>query len=196
MSLVIETAPSAIVTTPEAKKHLRIFHSDDDDYIAALVSAATYHIDGPDGILGRCVGEQTWVWTLDGFPSGTCGINIPMPPTISVDDIEYDNALNVATAYTGFRVLRVGATTGAFVLPAINGEYPDTNGEPGSVRVTFTAGFDPVPSTIKHAILLLVSHWYEHREAAVDTGAKFGLLDLPFGVRALLVQHIFRHPTH
>ena len=193
MSLVLDTAPAVIVTKAEAKKHLRIFHDDEDEYIESLVSAATYHIDGPDGVIGRCLGEQVWVWTIDGIPS--CPLHIPMPPTISVDAIVYDNVSNVETPYTGFRVLHLDATTGAYILPAIDGVHPTTNGEPGCVRIEFTAGFDPLPASIKHAVLLLVSHWYEHREAAVDTGAKFGLLELPFGVRALLAQHVFRHPT-
>lgn len=195
MSLVLDTAPAAVVTKAEAKRHLRIFHDTDDDYIEGLVSAATYHLDGPDGALGRCLGSQKWIWTIDGFPSGNCPLSIPMPPTVSVDAVAYDNTVNVEAAYTGFRVLHPGATTGTYLLPAIDGEYPDTNGEPGCVRVTLTAGYDPLPTTIKHAILLLVSHWFEHREAAVDSGAKFGLLELPFGVRTLLSYHVFRHHT-
>lgn len=195
MSLVLETPPSAIITAAEAKSHLRIRHDRDDTYINSLIAAATYHVDGPDGALGRCLGEQTWVWTIDGFPCDNGRLRIPMPPTISIDEIVYDNTSNVETAYTGFRALHAASTSGAYVLPAIDGEYPETNGEPGCVRVTFTAGFDPLPADIKHAILLLVSHWNEHREAAVDTGAKFGLLDLPFGVQALLAKHVFRHPT-
>lgn len=194
MSLVIETAPSAILSTADVKKHLRILHDDEDGYIDSLIAAATYHLDGPDGVLGRCIGEQTWVWTIDRFPCGR--MHIPMPPTVSVGAIEYDNPANIAAPYTGFRTLHAGAETGAFVLPAIDGEYPETNGEAGCVRVTFTAGYSgSVPATILWAARLLISHWYEHREAAVDTGAKFGLLELPFGVRALLAQHVFRHPT-
>ena len=193
MSLVLQTPPDAIVTTAEAKKHLRILHDDDDAYIASLVSAATYHADGPDGILGRCLGQQSWLLTLDEFPCGP--LHIPLPPTETVDSIKYDNAANVETTYAGFRTLHLSATTGSYVLPAIGEDYPLTNGEPGCVRVEFTAGYETVPDSIKHGILLLVSHWFEHREAAVDTGAKFGLLELPFGVRALFAQHVFRHPT-
>ena len=193
MSLVLTAPPAVIVTTAEAKTHLRIFHDDEDDYIDSLVSAATHHIDGPDGAIGRCLGSQTWVWTIDGFQS--CGLHVPMPPTISIGSVKYDNTLNVETTYTGFRTLHLAATTGTTILPAIDGTFPDTNGEPGCVRVTFTAGFETLPATIKQAILLLVSHWYEHREAAVDTGAKFGLLELPFGVQRLLAYHVFRHPT-
>ena len=195
MSLVLDTPPSAIISAAEARRHLRILHTRDDTYIDSLIAAATYHVDGPDGALGRCLGEQTWVWTIDGFPAANGCLHIPMPPTVSVDSIVYDNTSNAETAYTGFRELHAGSTTGAYVLPAIDGEYPETNGEPGCVRVTFTAGFETLPATIRHAILLLVSHWNEHREAAVDTGAKFGLLDLPFGVQRLLSPHVFRHPT-
>lgn len=44
---------------------------------------------------------------------------------------------------------------------------------------------DPVPATIRQAILMLAAHWYENREAALP-GAPFAV---PFGVHDLLQSH-------
>lgn len=192
MSLVVTVPPAAFISAAEAKAALRIYHDDDDAFIDTLIAAATYHLDGDDGVLGRALASQTLVLTLDGFPCDR--LHIPVSPTISVTSITYDNAAGVSTPLVGFRTMHAAAQTGTYLLPALNGAWPDTNGEPGAVRVTFVAGHSTVPPTIRHAILLLVGHWYEHREAALDTGAKFGLLELPLGVQRLLAQHVFRHP--
>lgn len=196
MHLRLLTPPDPIVTVDEAKAHLRIFHADEDAYIESLVAAATENIDGAEGILGRALNSQQWEMTIDRFPCNDAhgrvvALNIPLPPLITIDKIEYDDTLAVTQELTSGNYRKVGAasTGGAYVLPLTNTSWPSTLCEPGSVRVTFTAGYAAVPSTIKHAIKLIVSHLYEHREENVDTGAKFGLLELPFGARSLLEPH-------
>lgn len=210
MHLRLLTAPDAIVTTAEAKAHLRIYHDDEDAYIDGLVAAATANIDGAEGWLGRAIGPQQWEMTVDRFPCndpfafarvrhrgfqshGVVALNIPLPPLISIEEIEYDDPDGVATELTSgnYRLLGTASTGGAYVLPLANTEWPATQCEPGSVRVSFTAGYAVVPPSIKHAILLIVSHLFEHREENQDTGAKFGLLELPFGAKSLLTPHRF-----
>lgn len=51
---------TAIVSLPEVKAHLRVDHAHEDALIQAYLDAATSWIDGFDGVLGRCVLEQTW----------------------------------------------------------------------------------------------------------------------------------------
>lgn len=51
---------AAIVSLPEVKAHLRVDHAHEDTLIQAYLDAATSWIDGFDGVLGRCVLEQTW----------------------------------------------------------------------------------------------------------------------------------------
>lgn len=198
MHLRLLTAPATpILTTAEAKSHLRIYHTDEDAYIDALVAAATANIDGAEGWLGRCIVSQKWELTIDRFPRndhcGVVALNLPLPPLISIEEIEYDNEDGVATELTSanYRKFGVASTGGAYVLPLANTEWPSTHDEPASVRISFTAGYATVPASIKHAIKLLVSHFNEHREENIDTGAKFGLIPLPFGVTALLTLYRF-----
>lgn len=51
-----------------------------------------------------------------------------------------------------------------------------------AVEIDYVAGFSLVPPQLEQAILLLVSHWYKHREA-VNVGNIIN--DVPFGVEAL-----------
>jgi hypothetical protein len=117
-------------------------------------------------------------------------IKIPLPPLRSIDSIIYDAPDGSEGEFTGFRTFGVGDKQGGFILPPIGTWWPYTIREPRAVRIQFTAGFDATPPGVKHAILLMISHWYEHREAVV------GILDrsitpaeLPLAVDALLRPH-------
>ena len=52
-----------------------------------------------------------------------------------------------------------------------------------------------VPEDIKQAMLLILAHWYQNREAIYDPLAKFEPQkeNIPYGVRALLMP--YRHFT-
>ena len=201
MHLRLITAPTdTILTTAEAKAHLRIYHSDEDGYIDAIVAGVTANIDGAEGWMGRCWESQQWELTIDRFPKnneyGLVAIDVPLPPLISVDEILYDDGDGVEQelAVASVRVIGEGSTGGAYILPIVDAEWPETQDEPASVRIKFTAGYaNGTPESVKWAVRLMVSHFFEHREAAVDTGAKFGLLELPFGVVTLLMPHRYWH---
>lgn len=192
------TAPTdELVTLAEARKHLRFYDADDtseDTYITSLIAAVVDNLDGPDGLVGRCLLEQQLRLTLDQFPcldgyGYARRVKIPLPPLVSVDSVKYTDSNGDEQTYADFRTFGVGAKFGGYIMPPLNSDWPVTAVDPGAVRITFTAGYNesvPLPASVKQAALLLISHWFEHREAALDTGAKFGLLELPLGVDRLL----------
>lgn len=45
----------------------------------------------------------------------------------------------------------------------------------------------PLPSPIKHAILLLIGHYYENREATIDK--RYEVVELPMAVASLLAPY-------
>ncbi|MBO9194333.1 phage gp6-like head-tail connector protein [Rhizobium sp. 16-449-1b] len=184
MSLRLVTPASAtIVSLTEAKAHLRVFHEDDDDYIGGLIAAAQDWLAGEKNWLGRSVVEQGWELTLDHFP--VARVDLPKPPLKSVDGVLYTPANGVEVTLSGFRVIDAEVADGGYILPAIGAGWPVTNGEPASVRIAFKAGFETVPTSVKQAALLMIGHWYEHREAASDTK----ITDLPMAVDALLYPY-------
>ncbi|KEA07485.1 head-tail connector protein [Rhizobium rhizogenes] len=188
MSLRLVTPSDiAIVSRDEAKAHLRIFHDDDDTYIDGLVATASDWLAGENNWLGRGVIKQQWELTLDCFPCGRGRVNLPKPPLFSIEGVFYTPSVGAETEITSFRELDVGVSNGGYVLPAVNAVWPVTSGEPGSVRIAFTAGYETVPPSVKHAALLMVGHWFENREA-VTTDQK-GLANLPLAVDTLLFPY-------
>lgn len=189
--LKLVTPPTApVVSLAEAKAHLRVFHTDDDAYIEALEEAATGLIDGADGWLGRAIGEQVWQYNIDHFPcpdyyARAGRLHIPLAPLISVDTVEYTKSDGTTAAITDFRTFGLGSTQPSYILPAVDASWPSTRCEPEAVRITFTAGYESVPPGIKHAILLMIGHWYEHREDVGDGS----LVEVPLASKALLMPH-------
>lgn len=156
----------------DACKHLRIEHSDDDDYVQGLVEAATAHIEGPSGI-GLALHDQTWQLRIDGLPR--C-FRIALGPIKEIISITVDGLTLDPTLYRLF-----GEEVRGSYMPRI---HADT-------LVTFTAGFgdDLVPADLIHAAKLLVGHFYANREAAVAGGKAMEVLAIPMGVEAILSRY-------
>jgi len=179
-----------VVSLAEAKSHLRVLHDDDNDYIDALVAVGTGLVDGVDGWLGRAIVEQTWEASFDRFPcSDTDGhagkLFIPLAPLISIETVKYDGSDGIERDVESYRAYGVGSTQPGYILPAVATSWPISIREPETIRVTFKAGYNDVPAGIKHAILLMIGHWYENREDASDVD----LNDIPLGSKALLMPH-------
>lgn len=189
--LKLVTPPTTpVVSLAEAKNHLRVFHSDDDAYIDALVSAAVGLIDGADGWLGRAISAQTWEYSVDRFPCsdayGHAGrIHIPLAPLTSITSVKYTGSNGVEADVAGYRAFGIGSTQPGYLLPAVASSWPSTICEPESVRIIFVAGYEDVPQGIKHAILLMVGSWFENREDIGDGK----MVELPLASKALLMPH-------
>ena len=165
MGYRLVTAPATLpVTLAEAKAQCRVDHSDEDALLNRLIGAATAYLDGRTGILGRCLITQTWELVLDGFPADA--IEIPLGPVQSVVSVTYvDTAGGTQTVAASDYYVDTSSLS-AWVAPEIT--WPQTLQAPNVMRVQFVAGYGAapanVPEPIRHAILLLVGHWYQHRE--------------------------------
>lgn len=173
---------SAPVSREEAKAHLRIDHSDDDTLITALVAAATDHLDGWTGILGRAIITQTWRQDFDGFG---CKLRLPLHPVASVSSVAYFDAENVSRTLSPDYYELLSDGSGAYVALKADQSWPATKSRAGAVSVTYVAGEELAPAAIKAAILLMVGHLFENREAVADGG--FG--ELPLAVSALTAPY-------
>lgn len=183
------TAPAATpVPLAVAKAHLRVDHDDDDELIESLIATATELLDGWNGILGRALVTQTWRADIERFP--LCRyLKLPLPPIQSVTSIKYFDTANAEQTFAG---AGYSLLNGAVVLA--NGvSFPAAYDRGDAVRITFVAGWPMTegdepqwtgPAPIRHAILLLIGHWYGLREAVSVSQVKPEAI--PLGVDALL----------
>jgi uncharacterized phiE125 gp8 family phage protein len=154
-------APAATpVSLTEAKAHLAVTHTSDDTLIQLYLDAAVAHLDGAEGVLGRCLVTQTWDYAFDRF-DGT--ITVPLPTLQTVTSVTYvDTAGDTQTVNASDYTV-----AGQRIVPGDAG-WPDTDDVPHAVTVRFVAGYGlavAVPAAIKAAILLYVGDMYANREA-------------------------------
>jgi uncharacterized phiE125 gp8 family phage protein len=202
-----ETSSPAVepVSLARAKLHLRVDFDDDDSLIASYIAAARQY---SERVMQRSIYERTMLLTLDYFPLASECVNgadqlayvssyirslsiiVPKPGLVSVESITYlDNTNAPVTLPPSSYVIDTVSEPGR-IMPAPGTFWPYQNQYlPGQVRVTYTSGtygdgveVDTCPATIKMAILLLVGHWYAHREAVTDKS----MTNLPLAVDSLL----------
>ncbi|MEC9346065.1 MAG: hypothetical protein VYB54_07545 [Pseudomonadota bacterium] len=190
--LSLSGAPSAVVSTADLKAFLRVDTSDDDDLIAAIGAAATAHLDGRNGVLGRALGTQTWVWSLDRFPGHVTGniyadLRVPLPPLQSVTSISYvDPDGDSQTLSTDVYDVDTKSVPGVIFLK-YGQSWPSIREQRNAVTVTFVAGYSTVPGPLVQAIKNLSALLYDQRSPVV-TGTI--ATELPLGLRALIAPYM------
>jgi uncharacterized phiE125 gp8 family phage protein len=187
-SLTRQTAPAVEpVTLAEAKAHLRVDTSTDDTYISTLITAAREWVEE---YLDRALVHQQYVMRLDSFPYE---FELPRPPmaasgtttTVSVTYTLGDDSTATLSA-TQYRVDR--NSTPGVVRQLRAGTWPGNLDDQNAVTVTWWAGYGAsgtsVPAAIRHAILMLVGHWYDGARSGVVVGSISK--EIEFGVKSLL----------
>lgn len=179
----LTTRPTELpITLEEAKTHCRVTSTDDDDYLTALIEPVTTWVES---YTNRALIYQTWTRYLDAFPRV---INLHRWPVVSVTSIKYiDTDGNQQTLSAS--VYRVDVHAGR-VTEAYDQQWPDTRLLTNAVEVAYQAGYASsaqqlakIPAPLRHAMLLIVAHYYNNREATVP---QISFEELPLGARALL----------
>ncbi|WP_311267456.1 head-tail connector protein [Sphingobium sp. WCS2017Hpa-17] len=175
MRVTVIIPPAPIVTWEEADQQLHLDAGEEQrPHIERLIKAATQHIDGPDGWLGRALGPQT----LEARMCGFCDIiRLPYRPVIDIVSVHYLDGqgqpqLVAADSYELFGHDLGSAWGKSWPTPGAYRGYAET------VRIQYRAGYpaDPeaeplepdVPEPIKQAILLMVGDMYRFTETASD----------------------------
>ena len=187
-SLVRATPPAVEpVTLAEAKAHLRVDISTDDALITSIIKAAR---EWCEEYLDRSLVHTQWTMRMDSFPHEFV---LPRPPmatsgTVTATAITYTletqavETLDPAT----YRVDRHDTPGRIRVVYA--GTWPAHLFDENSVTVTWYGGYGAdgtsVPAAIRSAMLMVISHLYEHRTAVAPSGS-----EVPLGVKALLDAH-------
>lgn len=171
MTLIRDGDPvSELVTLDLAKAHLRVDGDDEDSLITNLIAAAIAHLDGPRGVLGRCVQPQRWrLMLLDGWSNE---LRLPLPHAEEITADQMDGDLQVMEVPIMVRSCGLWS----LVRPV------STTADP--VRIRFTAGVpEDILPALRQAALLIIGNWYLNREEVV-TGV--GATALPLSAQRIL----------
>ena len=180
------TAPTIEpVTLQEVKDHLRVDGTDDDALISALITAAREHVDGRDGWLGRALCTQTWDCHYDVFPDDGL-LYLPVAPVQSVTSVKYVDPDGAQQTFSSANyALGADLDWSPRVILGWDKSWPSIRAVPEAVTVRVVAGYASVPRPICQALLLLIGHWHEHREAVMEGTFR----EVPTTVSALLTPY-------
>ncbi|MCB1457231.1 MAG: phage head-tail connector protein [Nitratireductor sp.] len=165
---LVEPPLAAPVSLADVKSHLRFDRADEDDYLAALVLAATTHVER------RCdiaLMTQTWRLFLDDWPCGSI-VSLPLRPVREIAEVRvYDGEGNAVVPPSASMVLDpVSDPARLHVIDKLQPLKP-VNG----IEIDLVAGFgdtaNDVPDTLRRAILVLAAFWFEVRGSATDASA-------------------------
>lgn len=155
------------ITLARAKLHLRVDHSDEDDLITELITAA--RMDCEDRIQ-RTLVTTGWTWPLDAFPP--CGgvLTVPMPPLVSLTSVQYVDADGAAQPLA-LEDLHIDVLGQPGRIAPASGSWPATASRINAVTVVYTAGYgeaSAVPAPLKSWMLLAIGDMYANRERSSD----------------------------
>lgn len=192
MTLAIVTpAASDPVTLAEAKTHCRVDFTTDDTYITGLITAATNWVENrtgrqlvtatlrqswdntglqfrPDDVaLGRVLTSQ-WMQRGDGSYRRS-EVWLAREPVSAVSWVKYYDADDVQQTVSSSDYWTDFDSTPPRITPKT--VWPTIHWlRPNAFQVQFIAGYgsaSSVPALLKHAIKVMVAHWYEIREPIV-----------------------------
>lgn len=180
MTLVQLTSPEVEpVSLAEFKAHARIDGTDEDTLLAAMLLAARAHVET---LSGKLFITQGWRMIADTLPADG-RIALLLRPVRSIDAVTvYDGNGEPDMLEPEDWLADLGGRwprlmfrrPAAMRLRAMNG-----------IEIDLTAGYGPsgldVPAVLRHAIVMLATHWYAHRATGFDftsAGEPDGLFDL------------------
>jgi uncharacterized phiE125 gp8 family phage protein len=198
-----QDATGLLVSVAEAMTHCRVVPQpggpfDETTWFTRRLWAAQSTIEGPRGG-GIALLTQQWRLSLTRWPEYY--FYLPLTPTKSVDEITYlPFGSNMGDAYLTLDPSMYTYDLDADpvrVQRAFGVVWPIVAIVPGAIKCTFTCGFadavDDMPMNtlgdMQEAILLLVGHWYSHREGVVGVDNRDSSGPLPLGVDYILDRY-------
>lgn len=164
-------------------------YSAEDTLISALITAARNYCEGR---LERALITQTWYLWLDNWPNEDY-IELLKPPLSSVTSVTYYDTDDTVATFASANYFVDSVSEPGRICLNYGKSWPSTTLRPyNGVCVEFVCGYGvtsaSVPAMTKAAMLLLLGHLYENREA----GTERALTEIPFGVEELLAMDKWR----
>ncbi|MEZ5537636.1 MAG: head-tail connector protein [Thiolinea sp.] len=154
----------------------------DVGFMAALISAAR---EDAEHYTGRYWAVQTLEKTFRDFDK-----TLSLTPTLrSISSVNYWDQEDTERAFPTTDYLPAFGNFCGGIEFRDPYAFPSVAQRSDAVNIRFEVGPYHTPATVKQAILLIASHWYENREAANITGGGLEIREVPFAYRWLLDSH-------
>lgn len=181
-SILLEPPALEPLTLDEAKAFLRVEHGDEDEAIAALVAAARLHVEAQTR---RAMITQHWRLSLDAWPE--CGrIAVRPAPLQSLTAARAFDFANIAHPLDVQSFVPDPADSSLAFVPW---SVAQPERAAGGIELDVVCGYGDdalsVPEPLRHAIRILIAHWYENR--GLVTGG--GRAPLPASIAALMAPY-------
>ena len=190
MSWQITTEPATEpITLVEAKAHLRVDFSDEDDYIDTLIVSARRYCEA---YCNRVFITQTWRQNLSEWVNP---IQLKVNPVISVTSLKYydtNEAQQTITDNANNYQKDLNSDVAKIYEGLVN-TFPAIGSTINPIEIITVCGYGAaadVPDDIKHAIKFMVSYFYENREG-VNVPLNNAASDIkpPTAVKSLLTRY-------
>jgi len=184
-------AASEPITAAQAKTHCVIDTDDDDTYIAILIKAARQQVEDDSD---RAILNQTWKIYCDDFPASSSEpLYMPRSPLVSVTSIKYTDTNGDQQTWDSDEYDVDIYTEPARIIPAYGYTWPSSRGDASNVIIESVHGYGAaigdatlLPSNALMAMYMLIAHWYERREAVMESNQRGGFTTLPLGYEGFI----------
>ncbi len=177
------------ISRADAKTHLRVDHTDEDDYIDTVIAAA---VDYAENYTDRQFITATWVARMDEFPTTGDNIELRKNPIASITSIQYVDTNGTTQTWSSANYETDLKSNVARIRPISTESYPSTKDQLNAVTVTFISGYgsaaSDVPGDIKHALKLIIAYLYDNRDTVTFDDGSLDFHSWPPVVKLLLDQ--------
>ena len=177
---ILQQPTLEVITIDDVKAQLKIEDNEEDSLLLQYLETAINHAENYAGIHIRTRPIKFW---FNDFP----GVDLKLyaSPITAITKVEYYDTSNVLTEYT-LSDVDFDKFSGK-IRPVFGKSWPSVYERFNSVGVEATCGYtaSTLPSPIKQAILMLVGHFYENREATTSRSSDASK-EVEFAFKALL----------
>lgn len=158
-----------------ADRVIRAFtDGEEDDHIANLIRTATEIAEDHSH---RAIRPSVRRLLMTGFPSSY--VELPYPPVIEVQSVEYYDGDNQLQDYGGSPPSWI--LSGFRLEPGVGLSWPSTTARAGAVVITYRAGYETksqVPWKVKQGIAVLAGELYKNPDLSNADGQVANLINL------------------
>jgi len=183
---LVTPASSEPITLAQATEHLRVDSTDDIALVESLIPVGREIVEG---ITGRVALESEWrliarTWADLCPDSPYTSAFLHRTPLVSVESVKYyaEGADTLTTMSAADYAVITASEPGMIHFKET---LPSVEDRPDAIQIEFTAGHTAVedaPAVLKHAMKMLVAHFYETRTPIAFASSS----EIPYTLQFLL----------